>query len=137
MCNYLNNYDNLNGWSLHSVYIFMKNVFLIWVGLLWSWSYDSWIYNYLCNQCLSPLKLYSIQHYVIIHQLLVTGLWFSPGTSVPPPIKLTTGWSLHSVYIFMKNVFLIWVVNLQNCEAIKKSPSYQNIPLSKHPYILS
>ena len=37
MCNYLNNYDNLNGWSLHSVYIFMKNVlkkstnFLIWV----------------------------------------------------------------------------------------------------------
>ena len=26
MCNYLNNYDNLNGCSLHSVYIFMKNV---------------------------------------------------------------------------------------------------------------
>jgi len=26
MCYYLNNYDNLNGWSLHFVYIFMKNV---------------------------------------------------------------------------------------------------------------
>ena len=26
MCNYLNNDDNLNGCSLHSVYIFMKNV---------------------------------------------------------------------------------------------------------------
>ena len=26
MCNYLNNYDSLNGWSLHSIYIFMKNV---------------------------------------------------------------------------------------------------------------
>ena len=26
MCNHLNNYDNLNGWSLHSVYIFMKHV---------------------------------------------------------------------------------------------------------------
>ena len=26
MCNYLNNYDNLNWCSLHSVYIFMKNV---------------------------------------------------------------------------------------------------------------
>ena len=26
-------------------------------GPLWSWSYSSWIYNYLCNQCLSPLKL--------------------------------------------------------------------------------
>ena len=22
------------------------------------WSYGSWIYNYLCNQCLSPLKLW-------------------------------------------------------------------------------
>ena len=22
------------------------------------WSLDSWIYNYLCNQCLSPLKLW-------------------------------------------------------------------------------
>ena len=22
-----------------------------------SWSYGIWIYNYLCNQCLSPLKL--------------------------------------------------------------------------------
>jgi hypothetical protein len=25
---------------------------------LWSWSYGSWIYNYLCNQCLWPLKLW-------------------------------------------------------------------------------
>ena len=27
-------------------------------GSLWSWSYDNWIYNYLCNQCLSSLKLW-------------------------------------------------------------------------------
>ena len=26
--------------------------------LSWSWMYRSWIYNYLCNQCLSPLKLW-------------------------------------------------------------------------------
>jgi hypothetical protein len=25
---------------------------------LWLWSYGSWIYNYLCHQCLSPLKLW-------------------------------------------------------------------------------
>jgi len=25
--------------------------------LLWSWWYGNWIYNYLCNQCLSSLKL--------------------------------------------------------------------------------
>jgi len=24
----------------------------------WSWSYNGWIYNYLCHQCLSPLKLW-------------------------------------------------------------------------------
>ena len=28
------------------------------LGLLWSWSHSSWIYNYLCNQCLLPLKLW-------------------------------------------------------------------------------
>jgi len=29
-------------------------------GSSWSWSYGSWIYNYryLCNQCLSSLKLW-------------------------------------------------------------------------------
>jgi hypothetical protein len=26
-------------------------------SMSWSSSYGSWIYNYLCNQCLSPLKL--------------------------------------------------------------------------------
>jgi hypothetical protein len=28
------------------------------VGPSWPWTYCSWIYNYLCNQCLSPLKLW-------------------------------------------------------------------------------
>jgi len=53
-----------------------------------SWSYDSWIYNYMCNQCLSPLKLWvrapfmarCIQYNVI--QWLVAGRWLSPGISV-------------------------------------------------------
>ena len=75
-----------------------------------SWSYGSWIYNYLCNQCLSPLTLwvkapllswYNI-NYVIkfvsdlwqvsgflyttlcdkVCQWLMTGQWFSQGTTV-------------------------------------------------------
>ena len=29
-----------------------------WWGPSWVWSYGSWIYNYLCNQCLSSLKLW-------------------------------------------------------------------------------
>ena len=35
-----------------------KSVTNIFWGQLWLWSYDSWIYNYLCNQYLSPLKLW-------------------------------------------------------------------------------
>ena len=48
---------------------------LVYQGRSWSWSYGSWIYNYLCNWCISPLKVvslnpvhgevYLIQHYVI------------------------------------------------------------------------
>ena len=66
--------------------------------LSWGWSYCNWIYNYLCNQCLSPLKLwvqiplrrgYLIQHYVIkfVSDLRqVSGfLWV---LHFPPPIKL-------------------------------------------------
>ena len=65
-----------------------------------SWSYGSWIYNYLCNQCLSPLKLwvqtpihgevYWMQNYVI---KFVSDLWQISGFlqvfRFPPPIKLT------------------------------------------------
>jgi hypothetical protein len=33
--------------------------YCIFISVPWlSWWYDSWIYNYLCNQCLSPLKLW-------------------------------------------------------------------------------
>jgi len=41
--------------------IFVISLFtsnLHWQGQSWSWSYGSWIRNYLCNQCLSPLKLW-------------------------------------------------------------------------------
>ena len=57
-----------------------------------SWLYGSWIYNYLCNQCLSPLKLWvwiPLRRGVLdtslcdkFCQWLVTSLWFSPGTPV-------------------------------------------------------
>jgi len=41
------------------IYIYdTPTVLIILEQLLFSWSYGSWIYNYLCNQCLSPLKLW-------------------------------------------------------------------------------
>jgi len=50
----------------------------------------SWIYNYLCNRCLSPLKLWvriSIRERCTtlcdeVCHWLATGRWFSPGTPV-------------------------------------------------------
>ena len=39
-------------------------------------------FNYLCNQCLSPLTLYSIQHCDNVCQWLATGWWFYPGTQI-------------------------------------------------------
>jgi len=41
------------------IYIYdTPTVLIILEQPLFSWSYGSWIYNYLCNQCLSPLKLW-------------------------------------------------------------------------------
>jgi len=62
------------------------------MGSSWSWSYGSWIYTYLCNQCLSPLKLWvwilfrqSVLDTTLCDkacQWLATGLWISPGTPI-------------------------------------------------------
>ena len=54
-----------------------------------SWSYGSWIYNYLCNQCLSPLKLWVWMPFSwgVLDTTLcdkvcrVTGQWFTPISS--------------------------------------------------------
>ena len=57
------------------------------MGPSWSWSYDSWVYNYLCNQCLSPLKLCSWRGVLYttlcdeVCQWLSAGLWFFIGSS--------------------------------------------------------
>jgi hypothetical protein len=39
-------------------YVFCWELLFILTELEPSWSYGSWIYNYLCNRCLSPLKLW-------------------------------------------------------------------------------
>jgi hypothetical protein len=41
--------------SLFNTYLLARKLVVFW-NLSWSWLYGSWIYNYLCNQCLSPLK---------------------------------------------------------------------------------
>ena len=50
-------------------------------GPSWLWLYVSWIYNCLCNQYLSPLKLW-------VCQWLATGRWISPGTPVSSTNKI-------------------------------------------------
>jgi hypothetical protein len=56
----------------------------------WTWSYGSWIYNYLCNQCLSPLKFEPRSWRGVLNTILfdkvcqwqATDRWFSAGTPV-------------------------------------------------------
>ena len=64
---------------------------------LWSWSYGSLIYNYmyLCNQCLSPLKLWvriSLRQDKVC-QWLVKGRLFSPDT----PVSTTNKTKRHNI----------------------------------------
>ena len=75
---------------IHTIYLW---------GPSWLWSYGSWINNYLCNQCLSPLKLWvriSLRRGVLDTTLcdkawqwltLATGRWFSPVNPVSSSIK--------------------------------------------------
>ena len=75
-------------------------------------SYGSWIYNYLCNQCLSLLKLW-VQHRswrgVLdtilcdkVCQWLATGRWFSPGT----PVSSTNKTDRHDITEILLKVAL-------------------------------
>ena len=64
---------------------------LLTVGPSWPWSYGSWIYNYLCNQCISLLKLRV--WILLIVRILNTTLcdkvcqWLAAGQWFSPPIK--------------------------------------------------
>jgi hypothetical protein len=82
----------------HSLLVYLiKVVTYINKGPSWSWLYGSWIYNYLCNQCLSLLKLWvripfrrevpDITLCDKVCQWQVGG--FLRVLRFPPPIKLT------------------------------------------------
>jgi hypothetical protein len=65
--------------------------------MTWLWSYGSWIYNYLCNQCLSSLKLWV--KYVNI-QVQFTIKWYKM-------LSRKKGWD-SQVRFFM----FVWIENL-------------------------
>jgi hypothetical protein len=84
-------------WKLHMVLVRyfshnFSNLSNLTMGPSLPWSYVSWIYNYLCNQCLSPLKLWvrtrswrgvlDTTLYDKVCQWLAADRLFSPGTLV-------------------------------------------------------
>ena len=96
----------------------------------WLWSYCSWIYNYLCNQCLSSLKLWvriplmeRCTRYNIIWFKFVSDLWQVSGflwvLRFPPPIKLTTQYNWNIVESCVKPYNLNLSIKL-------KSASYES-----------
>jgi hypothetical protein len=72
-------------------------------GPSWSLSFGGCIYNYLCNQCLSPLKLWvriplgwGVLDTILcdkVCQWLVTARWFSLGT----PVSTTNKTDCHNI----------------------------------------
>ena len=78
--------------------VFQTSVEYLWLS--WPWWYGSCIYNYLCNQCLSPLKLWiriPLRRCVLDTTLCDTSFVsdlrqvgdFLRVLRFPPPIKLT------------------------------------------------
>ena len=74
-----------NGFLLILV-TFVQIYYILYRGPSWSWLYGGWIYNYLCNQCISLLKLWvwiswrGVLYTTLcdeVCQCLATGLWFS------------------------------------------------------------
>jgi hypothetical protein len=59
------------------------------MGAVVLWSYGSWIYNYLCNQCLSPLKLWVRTPLMVRWKKLWQVAGFLRVLRLPPLIKLT------------------------------------------------
>jgi hypothetical protein len=74
-------------WKLHCFILIIYLTDSFFRGPSLSWLNGSWIYNYLCNQCLSPLKLWVRAPFDAtlcdkVCQWLVTCRWFSLGTLV-------------------------------------------------------
>ena len=90
-----------------------------------AWSHGGWIYNYLCNQCLSPLKLWVRNLFMArcifdttlcdkVCQWLATGPWFSPGS----PVSSTNKTDRHDIPEIWLKVALN-TINLSHKPTIK------------------
>ena len=89
------------------------------------WLYGSWIYNYLCNQCLSPLKLWVRTLFIArctrsicdnVCQWLVAGWWFSLGN----PVSYTNKTDHYDITEILLKV-VINTINLTIAILIKQS----------------
>jgi hypothetical protein len=75
------------------------------VGPSWSWSCGSWIYNYLCNQCLSPLKLRVLILLMARCSSSTTSRWFSPVSS---NVELIESVNISDEFNYLKWIYLPW-----------------------------
>ena len=120
-------------------------------GPSWSLFYGSWIYNYMCNQCLSPLKLWvqiPLRRGVLdtplcdqVCQWLAADRRFSPCTPVSSTNKIDRHDIAEIVFKLLKvvlNTYLLnWMaeyvfVNLLSPPLIKLSWNMQQQKITNH-----
>jgi hypothetical protein len=99
-------------------------ILLVFAESLWSWLYGSWIYNYMCNQCLSPLKLWVQTPFRGVLDTTLcddtTDWWFSLGN----PVCSTNKSVRHDITeIFLKMV--LSTINQTMLVFARKSWRYQ------------
>ena len=105
-----------------------------------SWSYGSWIYNYMCNQCLSPLKLlssnpvngevYSIQHYVIKFDSVLRQVdGYLCVLQFPPPIT-----DCHDIIEILLKVALN---TINQPKPTNKNITGKHSPVERNDYVIS
>ena len=124
-------------WILHAIFrpidkwnVRFKTLKCFFCQWAWPWSYDCWIYNYLCNQCLSPLKLWvrtQLRRGVLdttlcdkVCQLFATGRWFSPGT----PVSSTNKTDRHDITEMLLKVALITIKLTKPMSAFNVVPNF-------------
>ena len=127
---------------IYTIYVHRQKIYNLFGGCHGRlWWYGGWIYYYLCNQCLSALKLWiriPLRGGVLdttlcdkVWQWLATGRWFSPGT----PVFSTNKTYCHDITEILLKVALNTINQTKTKDIQKYKVIYMYILWNKKPLV--